>query len=156
MTLLGDDWRRLASVTVLALVVALLASGARASDPVNKDSQGLALGGYDAVAYFTEDEPVAGGREFETEWSGTKWRFSSAENKDTFLEAPEKHAPQYGGYCAYAVSKGGTANGDPTVWRMVGGKLYLNLNRGVQQLWVKDIPGNIAKADKNWPGVVKR
>ena len=88
-------------------------------------------------------------------WKGATWRFASAQNRDAFKADPEKYAPQYGGYCAYAVSQGATAKGDPKVWSVVDGKLYLNLSASVQKTWEKDVPGYIKSADKNWPEVLK-
>ena len=86
---------------------------------------------------------------------GAKWLFSSAEHRDAFAKEPEKYAPQYGGYCAYGVSQGYAVKIEPDAWTIVNGKLYLNYDRGVQKTWEKDLPGYIAKADKNWPGVLK-
>jgi YHS domain-containing protein len=113
-----------------------------------------AVGGYDPVAYFNQGKPVPGSREFTHQWKGATWRFASAANRAAFAASPAKYAPQYGGYCAWAVSQGYTAKGDPNVWKIVSGKLYLNYSPGVQQQWSADIPGNIAKANKNWPGVL--
>jgi hypothetical protein len=84
---------------------------------------------------------------------GANWRFASAENRDRFAADPERYAPQYGGYCAYAVSEGTTADIDPEAWKVVDGKLYLNLSKDVQKLWEQDIPGYIEKADANWPEI---
>jgi YHS domain-containing protein len=114
-----------------------------------------AVGGYDPVAYFKDGRPVEGSAEFTVEHQGATWRFASAANRDAFRAAPDKYAPRYGGYCAWAVSQGYTAKGDPRYWRVVDGKLYLNYSADVQQTWVKDIPGNIAKADTNWPKVLE-
>ena len=114
---------------------------------------GVALGGVDVVAYFTEKTSKPGKPEFKTHWKDVDWYFSSAENMQAFIVAPEKFAPQYGGYCAYAAAKGGVAAGDPQVWSVVDGKLYINLSDAVKKLWVQDIPGNIAKANKNWPNL---
>ncbi len=125
-------------------------------DPVNKNDKGLALRGYDAVAYFTEGKPVAGRAEFQHKWNGAVWQFSSAANRDAFTKNTEKYAPQYGGYCAYAVSRGYTADGDPQVWKIVDGKLYLNYNQEARQLWEADISSNIAKGDENWPKFLKK
>lgn len=115
---------------------------------------GLAIRGYDPVAYFTDSAPVAGSGEFTHEWGNATWQFASAENRDLFAADPEKYAPQYGGFCAWAVSQGYTADVDPEAWRVVDGKLYLNYSKGVQKRWEKDIPGNINKANNNWPGVL--
>jgi YHS domain-containing protein len=112
--------------------------------------------GYDTVAYFTENNPVRGNEHYRHTWNGARWHFASAENRDAFVRNPERYAPRYGGYCAYAVSRGYTANGDPQVWKIVDRKLYLNYNREARLLWEEDIPGNIAKGDGNWPGFLKR
>ena len=114
----------------------------------------LAAGGYDVVAYFKVGRPVAGNAQFSTEFKGATWRFSTKENLDSFKGNPVSFAPQYGGYCSWAVAQGYTASGDPEVWKIVGGKLYLNYDRSVQAKWEKDIPGFIAKGDHNWPGVL--
>ena len=116
--------------------------------------KGVAVGGYDPVAYFSEKKPVPGKAEFTHAHDGAVWRFSSAANRDTFKADPAKYAPQYGGYCAWAVSQGYTAKGDPNVWSLVDGKLYLNYNRSVQTGWEKDTAGNIKKGDANWPRVL--
>ena len=135
----------------ISVAMVVLSSAAWALDPVNKTPDGLGLKGYDPVAYFTEGKPVKGFAEFLYEWIGAKWYFSSAANRDLFAANPEKYAPQYGGYCAYAVSKGHTADINPSVWKIVAGKLYLNNGYLAGKLWQHDIPGNIEKADKNWP-----
>lgn len=132
-------------------------SPARADDPVYTGTfSSLAVSGYDPVAYFTDGKPVEGSSAFEYEWKGAAWRFASAENLAAFEADPEIYAPQYGGYCAWAVSQGYTASADPDVWRIVDGKLYLNYSRAVQQKWERDIPGNISKADANWPKVLDK
>lgn len=139
--------RLFASLAAFALTPA-----AQAVEPINKTYFGnLALGGYDAVAYFDEGKPVEGKKEIATEWNGAMWRFATADHRDRFRAEPEKYAPQYGGYCAWAVSQGYTANGDPKVWRIVDGKLYLNYDEKVMRTWEEDVPGNIAKADQAWP-----
>lgn len=113
-----------------------------------------AVGGYDAVAYFTEQRPVKGDKRFVQQWQGAEWRFVSAENRDRFAAAPERYAPQYGGYCAWAVSQGYTASGDPQFWKIVDDRLYLNYDADVQRKWEKDIPGFIARGNQNWPAVL--
>lgn len=141
------------------LAAGLLATGflapARALDPFF-NTDGLAIQGYDPVAYFTEGRPVRGKDTFTYSFAGATWRFASAENRDAFAAAPERYAPQYGGYCAWAVSQGYTASTDPDAWRIEDGKLYLNYSRSVQRRWEQDVPGNIAKADANWPGLKGR
>ena len=118
------------------------------------DDAGLAIRGTDPVAYFTQGAPVAGSAEFTHTWNNATWRFASAENRDLFAANPEQYAPQYGGYCAWAVSQGYTAAIDPNAWKIVDGRLYLNFNRSVQRRWERDIPGNITRANANWPGVL--
>jgi YHS domain-containing protein len=118
--------------------------------------KGVAVGGYDAVAYFTQRKPVPGRLELTAEHEGATWRFASEENHTLFLADPGKYAPQYGGYCAWAVASGYTAKGDPHAWTIANDKLYLNYNKAVQRGWEKDIPGNVRKGDANWPAVLDR
>jgi len=116
----------------------------------------LAVGGYDPVAYFASGKPVEGKKAFEYKYNNATWRFASAENLAAFKASPDKYAPQYGGYCAWAASQGKTAPGDPKLWKVVNGKLYLNYNTDVQKKWEADIPGLIAKGDANWPAILKK
>ena len=144
--------RRILGVGLVALLGLVVASSAVAVEPVNKTFfGGVAIDGYDPVAYFEQGEPVEGSRSHTHEWQGATWRFANAENRDRFAAEPEKYAPQYGGYCAWAVSQGKTAGIDPDAWKIVDGKLYLNYNAKIQKRWEGDIPGNIAAADSNWP-----
>ena len=131
----------------------LFAGFAAAGEPVFQRS-GAAIHGYDPVAYFEAGEPVKGKSRHEVEWNGAKWRFASAANRDAFQADPERYAPQYGGYCAWAVSRGHTAPIDPKSWKVVDGKLYLNYSKSVQENWEKDIPGHIASADGHWPRIL--
>jgi len=114
---------------------------------------GLALRGYDPVAYFTEGRPVKGHKEFTYEYAGAHWRFASAGNRDLFAADPEKYAPQYGGFCAWGISQAKFFDGDPQIWKVVGGKLYVNYNKEIEKTWEQDIPGFIGKADNNWPAM---
>jgi len=139
-------------ITLLALLI--LTFAAFADEPVNKTIFGNAIKGYDVVAYFTQGKPVEGSSDHEFEWNGATWRFASAEHKQLFAKDPAKYAPQYGGFCAFGVSRGYAVGVDPEAWRIVDGKLYLNYDRNVQAEWLKDIPGYIAKADANWPKIV--
>jgi len=123
---------------------------------VNTSFTGLAIDGYDPVAYFTLSKPVKGSREFTFEFGGATYRFASAEHREQFAKDPAKYVPQYGAFCAWAVSRGYTADTDPLAWRIVEGKLYLNYNTSVQKQWEQDIPGNISKADANWPGLSRK
>ena len=135
----------------LMLVLPLAIAG---KAPVFSTSDG-AINGYDPVAYFTEGKPVRGNDAFSADWKGASYYFSSAENRDKFNADPAAYAPQYGGYCAYAVSQGYTAPTVPEAWSIVDGRLYLNYSLGVQKRWNQDIPGFITAADKNWPNVLE-
>ena len=119
--------------------------------PVNTDSAGLALKGYDAIAYFTAGKPVQGSTAHEYQWAGATWRFASAENRERFAQDPEAYAPQFGGYCAWAVSRNYTADIDPQAFDIVNGKLYLNYSKLVQLRWKVQRDQNIRKAEQNWP-----
>jgi hypothetical protein len=138
---------------VLATGVLAVATAACAADPVYvKD--GAALSGYDPVAYFTESRAVKGSPHFEHEWRGVRWRFESTAHRNAFAASPEKYAPQYGGYCAYAVSRNYTAPGDPEAWKIVDGRLYVNYDKSVRALWEKELPEVIQRGDSHWPAVL--
>jgi len=134
--------------------VAMLAPAARAGIAPIYAEDGIAIDGTDPVAYFTESAPVAGSPKITHDWNGATWQFSSQENKHAFASEPEAYAPQYGGYCAYAVSEGYTASTTPRAWKIVDGKLYLNYSRRIQRKWERDIPGRIASGDANWPTII--
>lgn len=140
----------LAAPAAAALPTAALA----AKDEVFSTFLGGAIRGYDPVAYFTEGAPVKGSGDYQSEYNGATWSFVSAANKEKFDADPQAFAPQYGGYCAWAVSQGYTASIDPDAWRIVDGKLYLNYSASVQRRWEQDIPGFISQADQNWPSVL--
>ena len=114
-----------------------------------------AVDGYDPVAYFTMGKPVKGEKKHAMKYKGAWWYFSSAENLQKFKTNPVAYAPQYGGYCAYGVSQSAAVKGDPLLWKIVDGKLYLNINKQVVGIWQKDIPGYISKANQNWPKVLE-
>ena len=133
----------------------LFASPAFAASPEIFAVDGVAIRGTDPVAYFTQGEPVAGTAEHAVMWKGATWHFASAENMALFEADPEAYAPQYGGYCAYAASKGGIATSVPEAWTIHEGKLYLNFSLRVRGFWAEDIPGNIALADANWPSILQ-
>lgn len=144
------------TVIALALTTTLMALPAQARKPEIYTGRfdNLAVGGFDPVAYFTRHMPIKGSSKYKVEHGGALWYFSSAENRATFLAAPEKFAPKYGGYCAWAASQGYTARGNPKNWKIVDGALYLNYSDKVQGWWEEDIPGFISQADKNWPDTV--
>jgi len=141
--------------TALPVIAALLGSAAADStaSPVSavNATDGLALKGYDPVAYFTDGQPTKGADQYSFQWKGAAYRFATAENLQRFKADPEKYLPQYGGYCAYAMSIDRIADIDPSKWAIVAGKLYLNNNLFSQTLWSLNKSGNIASADRNWP-----
>lgn len=117
---------------------------------------GLAISGYDTVAYFTQSKAVKGKKEFTAEHQGNKWRFSSAENKQAFVANPTAYLPQYGGFCAYAASNNEIAKIDPRAWTIDNNKLYLNYNKKIRKTWLKKKIVRITDADRNWPELVKK
>ena len=117
---------------------------------------GDAIRGYDPVAYFSEGRPLKGRSEYSLEYQGATWLFSSAANRQAFQQMPEKYAPRYGGYCAYAVANGDTASAEPDLWTIHNGKLYLNYNRRINQEFRSNIDAYIKQADTNWPLIEKK
>jgi YHS domain-containing protein len=109
-----------------------------------------AIKGYDTVSYFTAGKALKGNESFTFQWHDMTWYFLTKENRDLFLTSPEKYAPQYDGYCAWAMTEGRKAQTEPEEWKIVSGKLYLNCSRTAYEKWSMDIPGNIKKADTNW------
>jgi hypothetical protein len=157
VTMIG--WLKALRGVAVAAFIALLpaiAAQARSPDIYTGILSSTAAGGYDPVAFFREGKPVPGRSDIAWSWKGVTWRFATPENRAAFQQRPEAYAPQYGGYCAWAVSQGYTAKGDPLHWKIVGGKLYLNYDARVQRDWEKDIPGHISKADGNWPAVLAK
>jgi len=146
--------RHLLTLAVAAPAVAALAPSANAAEPAVYAEGGIAIDGSDAVAYFDGNGPVAGDPAITHDYMGVTWQFSTEANRDAFAAEPEAYAPQYGGYCAFAVSQGYTASTVPEAWSIVDGKLYLNFSTSVRRRWERDIPGHIAAADANWPGVL--
>ena len=135
---------------ILALAVALLA--AEPVRLVNADpATSVAVEGVDVVAYFTQSAVVAGSADLTVEHAGATWRFSSAVHRDAFAAEPTRYAPQFGGYCAWAVGNGYTAEIDPEAWRIVDGRLYLNYSPRIQRKWEADQEALIAAAEDNWP-----
>ncbi len=147
--------RRTFMTSLAALAVAGTAAPTLANEPWFFSRNGAVIGGYDVVAYFREGQAVQGRPEFKLMWKGATWHFSSAENREHFEMNPKAYAPQFGGYCAYAVSRGYTATVQPEAWKIVDGKLYLNHSLSVRRLWERDVPGNITKATANWPAVIR-
>jgi YHS domain-containing protein len=119
----------------------------------NADATGVVLHGYDPVAYFTEGKPVPGREEFSAEYDGGRYLFATAAHRDAFVAHPQKYAPQYGGYCAFGVAEGKKFDVDPASFKIVDGKLYLNLNPQVLKKWSEDVAGHISRSEANWPKI---
>ena len=117
---------------------------------VNGSSQGVAIKGYDPVAYFTDSKPVKGKQDLSYNWMDSNWHFSCKENLEQFKSNPAKYAPQYKGYCAFALSRGDLADISPEAWAIVDGKLYLNFNLDINSAWEQDKVNYIKKADRHW------
>jgi hypothetical protein len=133
----------------VAATLALARAGTAAAQEVNAP-RGLAVQGYDVVAYFTDGRPVRGLARYAHRWQNAEWRFASAEHRDAFAAAPERYAPQYGGFCAYGVAQGYRVDIDPEAWRIVDDRLYLNYSHSVNRTWLSDVPGYIRQADQHW------
>lgn len=148
----------------ILIAIALAASTFAMTTPARADQapvytgllSRIAVGGYDPVAYFTDGRPVRGLEQFRITHQGYEYRFANAEHLAAFRANPARYTPQYGGYCAWAVSQGYTAAGNPQNWRIVDGRLYLNYNNDIQQRWEQDIPTRIREANANWPRVLSR
>ena len=144
---------------LFALLIAAFSIGAFAMSAMEKPAVYLspgnevAMGGYDPVSYFDGDM-TRGSMDHMSMYNGAVWKFASADNLARFENDPAAFAPQYGGYCAWAIAQGYLAKGDPRHGTIVAGKLYLNFNGNIQAKWAQDIPGNIAKANENWPDVL--
>jgi YHS domain-containing protein len=147
--------RRILTICLLAPLLLVGAAFANSPIPQVNTEGGLAIKGYDPVAYFTDGKPIRGSAEFSASYGGADYHFVSAEHRELFLADPEKYVPQYGGYCAYAVSLNRTADIDPDEWAIVNDKLYLNNGFFAQRLWSLDKRGNIAQGDRNWPSIPK-
>jgi len=140
-------------MALLAFTVCLLSVGNLLAGSINLDADGLAIEGHDPVAYFTQNAAVMGSSKLTAMHDGAKYYFSSQENQKLFQAEPAKYAPAYGGFCAFAVSRGATSSVEPDKFTVVKGKLYLNYSGNVQTVWREDVPGNISKANTNWPGL---
>jgi YHS domain-containing protein len=116
----------------------------------------LAAAGYDTVAYHTQRQAVPGNGQFRVSWKGAEWRFSSLQNRDLFVKEPDKYAPQYGGWCAFAIAQGVKSPSDPRLFDVVNGRLYLNQSQGTLASWRRDQANMIARGDQNWPQLINR
>lgn len=145
--------------TALGLILAtpalsLLPRTAAAREPETYQELGVAIDGTDPVGYVTQGKPIPGSADHALDWKGATWHFASADNRAAFEGDPNRYAPVFGGYCAYAASKGYLAPTMPEAWTLHEGRLYLNANLRARELWLEDIPGNIAKGLANWPGIL--
>ncbi|MEE9455243.1 MAG: YHS domain-containing (seleno)protein [Paracoccaceae bacterium] len=139
---------------LVVMTCALATPTFAASPPIFVNANRIAINDYDPVAYFTQSRPVAGVSQHSVEWMGAIWHFSNAQNQSRFASTPDAFAPQFGGYCAYAASKGAIAPTIPEAWTVYKGQLFLNANLKARELWLRDIPGNIALANGFWPGIL--
>ena len=135
------------------LLIGLFANGAIAGMGNGTEKSNPVMGGYDPVSYFNAGEPQRGSGFHTATHEGGTYLFASKENKKMFEANPEKYTPQFGGYCAYGVAVGKKFYSDPTIWKVVDGKLYLNLDKNIQAKWNKDMKGHISKAHSNWKGI---
>jgi YHS domain-containing protein len=149
----GGIMKFAAEIMGVAAAVGLLGAVAMAGEFY--EPNGVAIRGYDPVAYFEERRPVQGTPSWAAQFHGSTFHFVSAAHRDAFMAAPEHYAPQYGGFCAFGAAKGYKAKVDPDAFSLVNGKLYLNYSLSVREQWLEDVPSYIAKADRNWPEVRK-
>ena len=149
-------------MTALAFAFAAGMIGTAFAGEQYVDKTGFAVSGYDVVSYFDlpqskvgqpQQSPLPGSSAITADYNGAKFAFANAANRDTFLANPAAFVPQYDGHCAYGVAKGGKVPGNPTLWRIVDGKLYLNITKNVVGFWEEDIPGNLKKSTRNWKGL---
>jgi len=149
-------------VKILALVGVLGWVDAAGAGEQYVDQTGFAISGHDVIAYYELDQApvgekqpqaVPGRKDITAEYNGVTWAFTSEKNRQMFVADPEKYVPAYDGHCAYGVAQGGKVPGNPHLWRIVGGQLYLNITKNVVGFWEEDIPGNIAQSEANWPGI---
>jgi YHS domain-containing protein len=141
---------------LLILAALTLPLAAQAGERWVFATAGVAIGGHDPVAYFTEGRPVAGSPEFAVKWKGALWYFASEQNRLAFEMDPRRFAPRYGGYCAYALTRGELAHSSPDAWVIHDGRLYLLVSSAVRDRWAADADGNVARADANWPAALKK
>jgi YHS domain-containing protein len=147
--------RRTILQSALGIGLALVTATAASAAPANyTGGTGAGASGYDVVAYFTQSKAVRGKADITASYNGVTWRFSSEANKALFVANPGKYAPKFGGYCAWAVAHGVTAPGSPQAWSIVGGRLYLNINKSIRAKWKADAATQIKNGNANWPKVL--
>ncbi|MBE1282708.1 MAG: YHS domain protein [Rhodobacteraceae bacterium] len=140
----------LAALTALALPVAK----GHAETHVYSENAGFAINGYDTVTYFTHGDPQRGNPDFAVMWKGVTWLFVSDRNRESFESNPRAYAPQFGGYCSYAVSNGYLMKSDPLSWEIVDGQLYLTFSPDIHDMWVDEHVEHIERGRGNWPAVL--
>ncbi|TVR33818.1 MAG: YHS domain-containing protein [Spirochaetaceae bacterium] len=140
-------------LAVLLMVPAVWSAAAGQHEGAVYTEDGVAIKGYDPVAYFTLGEPTQGSAQYSVEWDGAEWWFAGTEHRDMFADDPERYAPRYGGYCAYAAAQGSVSDIDPDQWAIEDGRLYLNRNARFHRRFHADLAANIAAADQNWPAL---
>jgi hypothetical protein len=155
----ANPWRLVLAVPALLALAACAVTAGKVSQkkpvaPIDAPAA-VALDGYDPVAYFVAGEPTPGDAGIAHTWRGARWQFATQANRDAFAADPERYAPQYGGYCSYAMAHGYIARGNPFQWAIVENKLYVNNNAFAMSLWDKDRPGHIVAGDANWPLIPK-
>ena len=148
-------WVTLAIAALTIFGIAGITVAGSKTSPFNVDKKGVVLHGYDAVSYFDDPAPVKGSDAISYNYMGATWKFSTAENRKKFAQSRMKYMPQYGGYCAKAVSENKLVDVDPLAYKIVDGKLYLNYDMSVQKIWEKDMDERIAKANQNWPVLMR-
>lgn len=151
LTLLATAAVAIAAITVVP--TSALAYDENSPAAINVDRAGVALHGYDPVSYFSGSAPKKGNAGISAQHDGATYHFASTANRDKFKSSPAKYAPQFGGFCAMGVALGKKLDVDPNAYRVVGDKLFLNVNKDVQKRWLDDVPGNIATAEKSWPAL---
>ena len=142
--------------TFAAFAAAIVPAHARDAEVYTGLFSSLAVGGYDTVAYFKVNRPVKGKAEFSMQYKGATWQFASAENLNAFRANPAAYAPQYGGYCAFGMSEGRAVPGDPRVFTVIDGRLYLGTDADALRRWSEDVAANAARADRNWERMLEK
>jgi YHS domain-containing protein len=138
------------AASMAIVLLAPMSMAGSSPNPVNVDSDKVAIKGYDTVAYFTKGQPTKGNSEFVFTWNGARWQFASAAHRDMFAANPERYAPQFGQFCSMGLALGKRAIADPEAWKIVDGKLYLYFSRGARDKFQQDTPKNLKKAKANW------
>ncbi|MFY8114369.1 MAG: YHS domain-containing (seleno)protein [Rhabdaerophilum sp.] len=153
---LGLGTAALGTISLSPRLAAMMPWAARPAAIDTTLKPGIALGGYDPVAYFQEGQPREGRADLPLRHAGVEWHFATEANRQAFTARPEAFMPAYGGHCAWAVAQGYTAKGDPMAWRVENGRLYLNYDLAVKAEWEKDMAGNISRANGHWPKIAGR